>query len=68
MYVPYHNCIHNRLPADEPPDLKHVEDIIKYEFKRCLLLVYVVELYLVLSEKRRWIFQLTIYNHTEMRV
>jgi hypothetical protein len=25
--VPYHNCIYNRLPADEPSCLNHVEDI-----------------------------------------
>jgi len=25
--VPYHICIHNRLPEDEPSGSKHVEDI-----------------------------------------
>jgi len=27
--VPYRNCIHNRLPADEPSGSKHVEDFKK---------------------------------------
>jgi len=25
--VPYHNCIHNHLPEDEPSGSKYVEDI-----------------------------------------
>jgi len=26
-YVPYHNCMYNHLPEDEPSGFKHVEDI-----------------------------------------
>ena len=26
-FVPYYNCIYNRLPEGEPSGLKHVEDI-----------------------------------------
>jgi len=26
-HVPYHNCIHIRLPEDEPSGSKHIEDI-----------------------------------------
>ena len=29
--IPYHNCIYNRLPEDEPSGSKHVEDIKKLE-------------------------------------
>ena len=25
--IPYHKCIYNRLPVDEPSGSKHVEDI-----------------------------------------
>jgi hypothetical protein len=43
---PYHNCIHNRLPEDEPLDSKHV-DIKKLKMKIlileiCISLVYIV--------------------------
>ena len=31
--VPYHNCIYNRLPEDEPSGSKHVEDIKKFKIK-----------------------------------
>jgi hypothetical protein len=30
--VPYHNCIHNHVPDDEPPGSKHVEDIKKLKY------------------------------------
>jgi len=31
--TPYHKCIYNRLPEDEPSGSKHVEDIRKLRIK-----------------------------------
>jgi hypothetical protein len=31
--VPYHNCIYNRLPEDEPTGSEHVDDIKKLKIK-----------------------------------
>jgi hypothetical protein len=31
--VPYHNCVYNRLPEDEPSGSKHVEDIKKWKIE-----------------------------------
>jgi len=31
--TPYHNCIYNRVPEDEPSGSKHVEDVKVINFK-----------------------------------
>jgi hypothetical protein len=33
LNVPYHNCVHNRLPEDESSVSKHTEDIKKLKIK-----------------------------------
>ena len=52
MYnVPYHNCIYNRLPEDEPSGSKHVEDIKKIKNLNINLgNMYFVGLYCIMTK------------------
>jgi len=48
MYVLYHTCTYIHLLEDVPLGSKHIEDNIKIKilvYKRCILLVYIVQLY-----------------------
>ena len=43
----HHTCTYNRLPEDEPPRFKHIENNINIKilvYKRCILFVCIVQL------------------------
>jgi len=60
----YHTCTFNRLPEDVPSGSKPVQDIVKIKTlvkQRCILLVYIIQLYYNATCKKHKIHNYYMY-------